>query len=278
MSLGRNTVFVGELLQGRFPVRQPPSCDDRAAAIIEGIQRIGQLCAAVHCPVVVFSLGCRLESQILKVAGRCRPVVFRVVLDERIERCVMGAQPLLHLGDDPRLDAQILRDGFDLGAGHPAQPLPGAAQIEEQLALRLGRSDLDDPPVSQDELVDLGLDPVHRKGDEAYADAWIVALDRLHQPDIAFLDEIRLRKTVSVIAPGDTNHEAQVRGDQLPRRIKIAFRAISLGQLSLLLRAEHRERENRLSIRGQVPDGDRRDRQLQCCAHFTCSMCPLRKC
>jgi hypothetical protein len=36
-----------------------------------------------------------------------------------------------------------------------------AAQIEEQLALRLGGRNLHDAPIAQDVLVDLGPDPVH---------------------------------------------------------------------------------------------------------------------
>ena len=191
-----------------FPLREPSPCDDRAAAIVEGLQRIGELRLAVSHPVVVFGLGRRLESQILEVAGRRRPIVFGIVLDEWIVRCVMCAQPLLHLDDDPRLDAEVRRDVLDLGSRHPAEPLSRAAQVEEQLALRLGGGDLDDSPVAQDELVDLGSYPVDREGDEPYADIRIETLDRFHQPDIAFLDQIGLLETVSVIASGDAYDEA----------------------------------------------------------------------
>src|SRR3546814_1054651 len=66
----------------------------------------------------------------------------------------------------------------------PAQALLALAQIEEQLALRLGGGDLDDAPVLEDVLVHLGADPMHREADQAHADFGVEALDRLHQADV----------------------------------------------------------------------------------------------
>jgi hypothetical protein len=43
------------------------------------------------------------------------------------------------------------------GIGVVLEPLLHGAQVEEQLALGLGRGDLDHAPVLQDVLVDLGL-------------------------------------------------------------------------------------------------------------------------
>ena len=116
--------------------------------------------------------------------------------------------------------------------------------------------------------MDLGSHPVDREGDEPHADIRVEAFDRLHQPDIALLDQIGLRETVPVIAAGDADDEAQVSGHQLPCGIQITFVAISLGQLPLLLHAEHREREDRLPVRREVSDREGVGRQLQCCAHF----------
>src|SRR3546814_1291864 len=89
--------------------------------------------------------------------------------------------------------------------------------VEEQLALRLGGGDLDDAPVLEDVLVHLGADPVHREADQAHADFGVEALDRLHQADVAFLDQVAERQAVAVVAARDVHDEAQVRMHQLAR-------------------------------------------------------------
>ena len=104
----------------------------------------------------------------------------------------MCAQSLLHLADNLRFHTKIGRNVLDLGLRHPTQSLSRAPQIEEQLALRLGGGDLGDPPVAQNELVNLRPDPVNRKGDEPNSDTRVETLDRLHQADIALLNQIRL--------------------------------------------------------------------------------------
>ena len=43
----------------------------------------------------------------------------------------------------------------------PGETALRLAQVEEQLALRFGRGDLDDAPVAQDEFVNFGANPVH---------------------------------------------------------------------------------------------------------------------
>ena len=74
-----------------------------------------------------------------------------------------------------------------------------AAQVEEELALRLGRRDLDQPPVAQDVLVHLGADPVQRERHQADAALGIEAADRLHEADIAFLDQVGLRQPIAQV-------------------------------------------------------------------------------
>src|SRR3546814_10362032 len=63
----------------------------------------------------------------------------------------------------------LFRSAYFRGV-QPAQALLALAQVEEQLALRLGGGDLDDAPVLEDVLVHLGADPVHREADQAHAD------------------------------------------------------------------------------------------------------------
>jgi hypothetical protein len=104
-----------------------------------------------------------------------------------MSRPLTGAIPSPHGGGG---NAEFAGHGLHFVVVHPAQALLGLAQVEEQLALRLGGGDLDDAPVAQDELVHLGADPVHRKGHQAHALVRIEALDRLHQADVAFLDQV----------------------------------------------------------------------------------------
>src|SRR5690606_41079390 len=59
--------------------------------------------------------------------------------------------------------------------GQPAQGLLGAAQVEEELALSLGRGNLDDAPVAQDELVHLRLDPMDGEGNQTHTDVRVEA-------------------------------------------------------------------------------------------------------
>src|SRR3546814_17173975 len=83
---------------------------------------------------------------------------------------LVRSQTRFHLEHFLGLDLEIGRDRFGLGQVQPAQRLLLRAQIEEEFALRLGRRDLDDAPVLENELVDFGLDPVHRKADQTHTD------------------------------------------------------------------------------------------------------------
>jgi len=53
-------------------------------------------------------------------------------------------------------------------------------------------------------------------GHQPHADGRVEALHRLHQADVAFLDQVGLRQAVALVATGDMHHEAQVRQHQLP--------------------------------------------------------------
>jgi hypothetical protein len=88
--------------------------------------------------------------------------------------------------------------------------LAQAAQVEEELALRLGGCNLHDAPVAQDELMDFSPDPVHGKRHQTHSAFGIEALDRLHEADIAFLNEVRLRQAISEITTRDGHHDSQV--------------------------------------------------------------------
>src|SRR5690606_27916757 len=142
--------------------------------------------------------------------------------------------------------------GVDLVVGQPGQLLLGAAQVEEQLALGLGGSHLDDAPVAQDEFVDLGADPVHGEGHQAHTHFRVEALDRLHQADVAFLDQVGLGQAVAGIAAGDMNYETQVRHDQLTGCVQIFLIVQTVSQLALFLDTQYRDAAYGLNIGLQV--------------------------
>ena len=62
----------------------------------------------------------------------------------------------------------------------------------------------------------------------------VEALDRLHQTDIAFLDQIGVRQTVAKVAAGDRNHQAQMRKNKLACRFQILIVAETRRQPNFL--------------------------------------------
>src|SRR5439155_7776606 len=61
----------------------------------------------------------------------------------------------------------------------------------------------------------------------------VVALDGLHQADVAFLDQVEKRQSTSGVAPGDGDDEPQVGLDQAPAGAQVAALE-RLGQRDLL--------------------------------------------
>src|SRR3972149_421138 len=73
---------------------------------------------------------------------------------------VLSGEPGFHLDHLLGLYTELARYRLNLGGREGLQAGFQTAQIEEQLALRFGRGDLDQPPVAQYEFVNLRLDPV----------------------------------------------------------------------------------------------------------------------
>src|SRR5208282_5026795 len=99
-----------------------------------------------------------------------------------IERYLALAHPLLHLAHvafphtHPMRQQERLRlEAFAL------QPFGLFAEIEEQLALRLGGADLDQPPVVDQVAVDIRAHPPHRVRRKADSMFGVEILDRFHQ-------------------------------------------------------------------------------------------------
>ena len=210
-------------MQGRLVVAQPAPLDDVAAARVELLQRFVQPAGSPHFPILALQRFRRIGLIVPQVSRGC--IGFRFVIaigvGKRIERNITTAQPRLHLQHVIGTDAQLPGDGVYFLAVQPAQSFFGAAQLEKQLALGLGGGDLDDPPVTQNEFVNLGANPVHRERYQPHAVGRVEALDRLHQADVAFLNQIGQRQAVTDVTTGDVRHEAQVRHDQPLSRFQI---------------------------------------------------------
>src|SRR5207245_5344984 len=95
--------------------------------------------------------------------------------------------------------------------------------------------------VAQDELVDLGTDPVDRERYEAHPAFRIEALDGFHQSDVAFLDQVSLRQSVTHVAAGDGDHQAKVRKHQLAGCFDVILGPEFAREVALLLERKDRE-------------------------------------
>ena len=74
-----------------------------------------------------------------------------------------------------------------------------------------------------------------RKSHEPGAAVRIIAADCLHEADIAFLDQVRIGKSVAEIAACNGNDEAKVRKHQLLRCSKIVMITQINGERALFL-------------------------------------------
>src|SRR5205814_9544946 len=127
-----------------------------------------------------------------------------------------------------------------------------AAKVEEELSLRLGGGDLHHAPVAQYELVDLGAYPVDRERYEPHPAFRVEALDRFHQTDVAFLDQVSLRQSVTHVAAGDGDHQAQVRQHQLARCFDVVVGPEFAREGALFLERKHRKAIHRLDVSFQA--------------------------
>ena len=186
-----------------------------------------------------------------------------VVVRLRVERDVAAGEARLHLDDFLGLDAEVLRDRPRLLVDERGRARLHPAQVEEELALRLGRGDLDQPPVAQDVLVDLGPDPVQRERHQAHAALGVEAAHGLHQADVAFLDEVGLRQPVAQVLAADGDDQAQVRQHELLRGVEVVVAGQPAAELDLLLGGEQRKAVHRLDVviqaaqRGRGREGQR---------------------
>ncbi len=182
--------------------------------------------------------------------GDRRVAVF--VVDTGFQGDFMAAETAFHFHHIAFADVQLPGNLFYFLWFERFQTLFQAAQVEKQLALCLGGGDLHQTPVAQDVFVHFGTDPMQRERHQAHAALRIVAFYRLHQADVALLDQIGLWQAITGIAAGNAHHHAQVGHHQLARGIQIVLLAKPGGQLHFLLLRQQGDAVNLLNITFQA--------------------------
>ena len=197
-----------------------------------------------------------IDQIVLPFAG------FTVVVKRRIDRFIAIEAPI-HVDDILVLDIEALCDQGNL-VGVQVAPFECGdlalcrAQLEEELLLARGSADLHKRPRTQDVILDRSLDPPHRVGGEAKAPFGLKALQRLHQADITFGDDLRNGKTITAVTHGDLDRETQMTGDELVGGITVAVLAPAFGELIFLVPFEHREAPDVVEIGLPSSISDRR--------------------
>jgi hypothetical protein len=177
-------------VQRRFLVRHPAALQDLAASVVQRIERLRETVRSVLIPLLAFYGDRRVRFRMRQIRrGRVRGL-FLIRVRRRIERQITRAQTLLHVRHFGRGHTEIFGDCTSLTFREPAQVFLEPAQVEEQLALRFRRRDFHETPIAQHILVNLGANPMHRERHQAHTHRRVEALHRLHESDIAFLNQI----------------------------------------------------------------------------------------
>ena len=231
----------------RVFLAQPACLDDAAAARIQAAQGGFEPLALQLLGLLGFE---RLQWLRLAVGGE--------VMDRRIRSVFvvlvglksdfLSRQAGFHLGHFLGLDVELGRDVLHVALRERRKAGFHRTQVEEQLALRFRRGDLYQPPVAQDVLVDFGLDPVDGERHQADAALRVKALHRLHQSDVAFLDQVGVRQAVTEITARHRHDQAQVRQYELARRVEIVVVAQTLPERTLFFRAQERKAVHRADV------------------------------
>ncbi len=96
--------------------------------------------------------------------------------------------------------------------------------------------------------MNLGLDPVQGERHQTHAALGVKTTHCLHKPDIAFLNQIRLRQAVAQVAATDRDDQPQVRQHKLPRGIKVVRIPQPAAKLDFLLGRQQRKAVDRLNV------------------------------
>ena len=132
-------------------------------------------------------------------------------------------EALLHVDHVVLADVEALGDQARLDLDAEALELALLlVQPEEELALRARGAEADQPDVVEQVLEDVGADPVRGVGGELHALIGIEALHRLHQADVALLDQVEHVGPGAAVLHRDLHDEAQVREHELARGVDVA--------------------------------------------------------
>jgi len=124
-----------------------------------------------------------------------------------IKSDILTAETAFHLVNGCDVNAQFLCDIVGFVSAQPSEMRLVLAQIEEQFSLCLGGGNLHDPPVLDDVFVNFRLDPMYGKRNEPHAHVWVEPFDRLHQANIAFLNQVRQGQAIAQIAACDMGYK-----------------------------------------------------------------------
>jgi hypothetical protein len=102
--------------------------------------------------------------------------------------------------------------------------------------------------------MNLGADPVDRERHQAHIVIGIETLHGLHEADVAFLDQVAERQTITGIPFRDVHDETQVRQNELARRIEVVLLAESDRQCLFVFLAEHGHGTHGLYIGDEAAD------------------------
>ena len=134
--------------------------------------------------------------------------------------------------------------GMQITAFERGNLVLGRTQFKKELSLRSGSSDLNQRPGTQNIVLDGGLDPPHRICRKTNIPFGFKAVQRLHQADIPFGDNLRHGQTVAAVTHRYFCSQPQMAFDKLVGCFAITLLAPAFGELILMVPLENRETTN----------------------------------
>ena len=182
-----------------------------AAAVVQRVKRQRDTVAGQHVTVVGFDHGRGFVCGVSQVGNRSKGI-FAIVRGAWVQQHITAREARFHFNDFFALDIQLGRHRIDLAVIEcvtvrvqvccgvfTAVTLFHRPQVEKQLALRLGGGHFHHAPVFQDVFMNFGFDPMHGVTHQAHALVRIEPFDRLHQADIAFLNQVAMWQAVTQV-------------------------------------------------------------------------------
>jgi hypothetical protein len=144
--------------------------------------------------------------------------------NRRIERGISSCKSHVHRDDIPFGNVEALGDDFGRRLNpHRREPRLLFLQVEEQLSLGLRGAYLHQAVVVQDVTKNVGSNPPSRVARELHTLVRVILPHRLHEADVAFLNQVEDVLVRLAIVVGDLDDQSQVRCDQPLRRFEVVF-------------------------------------------------------